>query len=101
MDIIDKLLHSIPIPELARVEQKFDRPVVADIEKDFSSKLHHSGVLKKISKGWQVAITVGSRSISNGPLIVKLLVKELKKRGADPFIIPTMGSHGGASALGQ
>lgn len=101
MDIIDKLLHSIPIPELARVEQKFDRPVVADIEKDFSSKLHHSGVLKEISKGWQVAITVGSRSISNGPLIVKLLVKELKKRGADPFIIPAMGSHGGASALGQ
>jgi len=101
MDIVEKLLHSTPIPEVARIEQKFDRPVIRNIEDDFSSKLHNSGVLKEIRKGWRAAITVGSRSISNGPLIVKLLVKELKKRGAEPFIIPAMGSHGGAAAEGQ
>lgn len=101
MDIVEKLLHSTPIPELARVEQKFDRPVIRNIEDDFSLKLHNSGVLKEIRKRWKAAITVGSRSISNGPLIVKLLVKELKKGGAEPFIIPAMGSHGGASAEGQ
>jgi len=101
MDIIEKLLHSIPIPELARVEQKFDRPVIRNIEEDFSVKLHDSGVLKDIRKGWKTAITVGSRGISNGPLIVKLLVKKLKKSGAEPFIIPAMGSHGGATAPGQ
>jgi len=101
MDIIEKLLHSIPIPELARVKQKFDRPVIRNIEEDFSVKLHDSGVLKDIRKGWKTAITVGSRGISNGPLIVKLLVKKLKKSGAEPFIIPAMGSHGGATAPGQ
>jgi len=101
MDVLEKLLHSIPIPELARVEQKFDRPIIAAIEKDFSLKLHHSGVLKKIGKGCKTAITVGSRGIANGPLIVKLLVNELKKCGAESFIIPAMGSHGGATAEGQ
>ncbi len=101
MDIVEKLLHTIPIPELAGVEQRFDRPVITDIDKEFSSNLHERGVLKKIGRGWNVAITVGSRGISNGPLIVKLLVKKLKKWGAKPFIIPAMGSHGGASAMGQ
>ena len=101
MDIVEKLLHPTPIPELARIEQRFDRPIIRNMEDDFSSKIHNSGVLKGIRKGWNVAITVGSRGISNGPLIVKLLVKELKKRGAEPFIIPAMGSHGGGSAAGQ
>ena len=49
----------------------------------------------------RIAVAVGSRGISNQPRLVRALVAELKGAGARPFIIPAMGSHGGASAEGQ
>lgn len=55
----------------------------------------------KVKPGMEIAITVGSRGIANIPLIVKSTADEIKKRGATPFIIPAMGSHGGATAEGQ
>ena len=57
--------------------------------------------MKKVKKGDTIAITVGSRQIANLPLIVKTLAEELKKIGACPFVVPAMGSHGGATAEGQ
>jgi hypothetical protein len=49
----------------------------------------------------RIAITGGSRGISNLPLFLRLLADELKNNGAIPFIVPAMGSHGGATAEGQ
>lgn len=54
-----------------------------------------------VSKGSSVAIATGSRSIARLPEIVRGLVTELRDVGALPFIVPAMGSHGGASAEGQ
>jgi hypothetical protein len=51
--------------------------------------------------GKSVAIGVGSRGIKQQPEVVKALIRELKAAGAEPFIIPAMGSHGGGSAEGQ
>ncbi|MBS1238832.1 MAG: hypothetical protein H6R38_150, partial [Deltaproteobacteria bacterium] len=48
-----------------------------------------------------IAVGVGSRGISNQPLIVRVLTREIKERGGRPFIFPAMGSHGGATAEGQ
>ena len=101
MDIFDQLLDPISLPKVIKVRQHFEKPVIADIEKEFLDKLHQRGVLTQIEKGWRVAIAVGSRGISNQPLLVKLLVQELKQCGALPFIVPAMGSHGGATAEGQ
>jgi hypothetical protein len=58
-------------------------------------------VLETVKEGQSIAVAVGSRGVVNQPLLVRLLVAELKKRGARPFIVPAMGSHGGASAQGQ
>ncbi len=101
MDIFDKLLDPIPIPKVVKVHQHFERPVIQNIEAEFLDKLHQRKVLENLQKGWRVAIAVGSRGISNQPLLVKLLVREIKKWGAVPFLIPAMGSHGGATAEGQ
>lgn len=57
--------------------------------------------LPSIKNSASIAITVGSRGISNRVLIVKTLVDYLKRIGAAPFIIGAMGSHGGGTSEGQ
>ncbi len=54
-----------------------------------------------IRPGMRLAVGAGSRGITNLPLVTRLLIEELKKAGAQPFIFPAMGSHGGATAEGQ
>jgi hypothetical protein len=48
-----------------------------------------------------VAITAGSRGVANVAAIIKAIVEHLRGLGAEPFIVPAMGSHGGATAEGQ
>ncbi len=55
----------------------------------------------RVRPGMSVAITVGSRGLSRMAELVALAVRELRRRGAEPFVIPAMGSHGGATAEGQ
>ncbi len=98
---INALLKDIPLPRLVRIEATFERPVLADITQAFLAKFRASHVLEKIRPGMRVAIGAGSRGISNLPLVTRLLIEELKRAGAQPFIFPAMGSHGGATPEGQ
>ena len=52
-------------------------------------------------RGASVAVLVGSRGIACIVPVVRSLVASLRSRGAEPFIVPAMGSHGGATAVGQ
>ena len=54
-----------------------------------------------IKPGMEIAITAGSRGIRNVDIITKAIVDFVKAKGAHPFIVPAMGSHGGATAEGQ
>jgi len=54
-----------------------------------------------IKPGDTVAIGVGSRGIANIPILVATLCRCIREMEATPFIIPAMGSHGGATAEGQ
>ena len=101
MSTIDNLLDPIAIPQVVKVRQKFIRPVLADVGAELTAKLEAKKIMDKIQPGQRVAITVGSRGISNMPLIVKLLADAVKARGASPFMVPAMGSHGGATGAGQ
>jgi hypothetical protein len=56
---------------------------------------------RKVARGDSVAVTVGSRGINNIAVITRAAVEALKELGAEPFIVPAMGSHGGATAEGQ
>lgn len=88
----------IPLPKFARIRQNFDREMIEDISGDLRVKLspHVNGL-----KGMRIAVGVGSRGISNIALMTKTVVDELLAAGARPFIIPIMGSHGGATPEGQ
>ena len=88
-------------PEIFRIRQKFDRPVVEDIPSEVASELSRLNLETTIQPGQSVAITAGSRGIANIHIIIKSIVDHLKGLGAEPFVVPAMGSHGGATAEGQ
>jgi len=58
-------------------------------------------VQAKIHPGARIAVAVGSRGIANIATIVQTAVTTLRRYGAEPFIVPAMGSHGGATPEGQ
>ena len=89
------------LPNMFLIRQIFPRPVVGDIPFRIKEELGRIRFERRINPGDSIAITAGSRGIANMPLIIKSLVGELKSIGAHPFIIPAMGSHGGATAEGQ
>ena len=88
-------------PKVFRVRQSFDGPRIEDIESEVQTQLDKLNLQEKIRPGQTVAITAGSRGIANIALIIKSAVEHLKKTGAVPFIVPAMGSHGGATPEGQ
>lgn len=88
-------------PKIAKIRQKFEVESLDNIPVTITEQFQHVKAEDKIKPGMEVAITVGSRGIANIPLIVKSVADEIKKLGAKPFIVPAMGSHGGATAEGQ
>ena len=88
-------------PRMMLIRQHFDAPTLQDISGAIRQELAKLPLSDRIRPGDSVAITVGSRGIANMALIIKILVEELKTHGANPFIVPAMGSHGGGTAEGQ
>lgn len=88
-------------PRMVRVRQKFPRPRVENIPATIRTVLGKLPLGKTIQRGQTVALTAGSRGIANIPLILKTVVQHLRDLGAQPFLVPAMGSHGGATAEGQ
>jgi hypothetical protein len=86
---------------MVRVRQKFERPRVENIAAAVRAALEPLDLKKTIKPGQTVALTAGSRGIANIPLILKSTVQVLKDLGTRPFLVPTMGSHGGGTAEGQ
>jgi Lactate racemase N-terminal domain len=76
-------------------------PGVADLEAEIGQSLSGLGIPRDRLAGHRVAITAGSRGIANLKEIIKASCDWLKAQGAEPFVIPAMGSHGGATAEGQ
>jgi len=89
----------IDFPPLIRVRQTFPRPKLADVEGAVQAELEASGV--KIQPGASIAVAAGSRGIANLSRIVRQVCAWVRAQGGEPFIVPAMGSHGGATPEGQ
>ena len=74
---------------------------LSDIPRSVRDALNASGVAERLLPNGEVAIGVGSRGIAGLPQIVRATVDWFRERGARPFLVPCMGSHGGATAEGQ
>ncbi len=101
MDIIKNLLEGVPVPRLARIRQNFPSTAVTDVAGTLRDQLNRPGVIDSVKPGMQIAIGVGSRGVAEIPVLTRVTVEEIRKRGGQPFIVPSMGSHGGATAEGQ
>jgi uncharacterized protein DUF362 len=90
-----------PAPRVARVKQHLPADHIADARGETRRRLIESGLLKETGPGGRVAITAGSRGIGGLLDLLAGAVDAVKECGGAPFIIPAMGSHGGATVEGQ
>lgn len=96
----ENLLGNVPLPDLVLLRQHFPRPRV-ESEAAVEAALQNASVQGMITPGMRIAIAVGSRGVADVAVIVRALVAFLRRCGTEPFIIPAMGSHGGATPVGQ
>jgi len=101
MGSVNDLLEQIPIPRMVRIRQSFDKTKLEHIESKVLQELSRVEIANTVHAGMSIAVTAGSRGIDNIALILGAVVSYLKSRGAKPFIIPAMGSHGGSTSEGQ
>lgn len=87
--------------KLILIKQKFSSHLINDIAEKIKSEIAGLELDKLVKPGDSIAITAGSRGISDINLITKNVIDELIKLQGRPFIVPAMGSHGGATAKGQ
>ncbi len=88
-------------PQMIRIRQEFDAPVVTDIHQAVLSEVARLKLQRKISSGQTAAVACGSRGVTHYASIVLATIEALKKLGLEPFIVPAMGSHGSSTAEGQ
>ena len=86
-------------PTLTKVAYELPSPVLADIPASVRSQFESTSI--DLKPNATVAVAVGSRGIANLSTIVREVITQLKAKGLKPFIVPAMGSHGGATAEGQ
>lgn len=101
MNAIEKILNPIQLPTMAGIHQEFPGRAVGSPEEELMKQLRVQWMEGQLHEGMSVAVTVGSRGIANLVPLLRTLSAFLQSHGAEPYIVPSMGSHGGASPEGQ
>lgn len=101
--IVSQLVEQVPVPRMFRVRQKFHSEKIPQeqIAGTILDQLSREPFAGQIRPGMRIGITAGSRQIANIVIITRTIADFVKSRGAYPFIIAAMGSHGGATGEGQ
>ena len=99
--IIHELVKDVPLPRMVRVRQTFDAAQIDDVHEAVWKELSQEKIRSTIQPGMRICITAGSRGIDRLREFEKAIADFVKSCGAEPFIIPAMGSHGGCTAEGQ
>ena len=89
------------LPCFVRVTQRLEGPALHDIPEAVRESIRSLHLQDQVRPSQTVAITAGSRGVANIDRITRAVVDDLKALGLTPFIVPTMGSHGEATAQGQ
>ncbi len=89
------------LPHWARVRQQLESTLVTDVRTAVAAEFARPEIRATIQPGARVALTAGSRGIDRIAEVIAACVAEVRTLGAIPFIIPAMGSHGGATAEGS
>ncbi len=95
-------IEAVEVPQLRPVRLPFqEQPSLPFPALSVEEALDRSRRLAVLAPGSRVAVAVGSRGIAGLVEVVSTAVSWLKRKGLKPFIVPAMGSHGGATARGQ
>ncbi len=86
---------------MAPVRQHVVTERVPDVGAAVREGLRALPLAERVWPGMRIAVGVGSRGISSIREVVTAVVAELQAQGAQPFLVPAMGSHGGGTAEGQ
>lgn len=92
--------EKIQIPSMVTVRQKFSDQKITDIPAHIREQMAKLAGGRRYG-GKRIAVTSGSRGIPHVDVVTKAVCDVLKEWGATPFVVPAMGSHGGATAKGQ
>ncbi|WP_295582784.1 DUF362 domain-containing protein [uncultured Oscillibacter sp.] len=103
METITALIQDVPIPKMVRVRQNFDRSHIPteELAAVVTRELDREELGGRILPGQKIAITCGSRGINHYAVMARAMVDFVRSKGAEPYIVASMGSHGGATAEGQ
>ncbi len=96
---IASLLADVPIPEVVTVRQSLPRPRLAPGQ--LEQALSPAALARVVRPGESIALAVGSRGVADQAAVAARLAASVRAAGAEPFIVPAMGSHGGATGEGQ
>ncbi len=103
METVTALIENTPLPNMYRIRQKMDaiRIPLGELVPTLLEQLSRPEFAGQIQPGMRIALTCGSRGIDQYALLTKTIVDFVYGRGAQPFIVAAMGSHGGATEDGQ
>lgn len=94
-------LQVVELPRFAPVRQHFPDDSIDDLAGGIQAEFRRINAADRVRPGMSVAVTAGSRGIDRIATITRAVVDGLRELGAQPFIVPAMGSHGGATVEGQ
>lgn len=93
--------EALLFPRLIRARQLLISNPIADLKAHICGQMQSQALRARIRPGMEIAVGVGSRGITRLAEMVRAVLGSLKELGAEPFLVPAMGSHGGATAAGQ
>lgn len=103
METITDLIRDVPIPKMVKIRQNFDRTHIpeAELAGVVTRELDREEIGGKILPGQKIAITCGSRGITHYAVMARAMGGFCQIQRCEPYIVASMGSHGGATAEGQ
>ena len=101
MQYPDYLVKDYPFPDFLRVRMNWPQDGLDDPAAAVADAMDASLPTSGITPGDSVALGIGSRGISDLAVMVRAVCDKLRDFGAEPFLLPAMGSHGGATPDGQ
>lgn len=94
-------MPEIILPPLYRVTQPLVTEEIEEVGKAVAEALSSAGMAERVRPGMRIAVTAGSRGIDRIPEVLRATVEWLTRRGAAPFLLAAMGSHGGGTEAGR
>lgn len=98
---LDKTDQCVSLPQMIRIKQKLIATYIEKIDNALRREFNGLEKMPIVKEGENIAIAVGSRGMAGIVEMVRFVVAQVKTWGGNPYIIPAMGSHGGATSEGQ